>query len=349
MGHATRSAVVLAELVKEHEVHIVVSGRAREYLARRFENVHGIWGLTLTYEGNEVRKWQSVLENLKGAVEGWPLNVRAYLELAEAYKPELVISDFETFSYLFAKRHRLPVLSIDNIQIINRCAHDADLIAGHEDSFELTRSLVKSKLPGCSHYLITSFFNPPVRKERTTLVPPILRPEVIAARPEKGEHLLVYQTATTNQGLAEMLAASGLPCRVYGMRRDLREDVVEGSLIYRPFSDQGFIDDLRTARAVITGGGFTLMSEAVFLRKPVLSIPVAGQFEQVLNALYLAKLRYGLYARELTPSVLAEFLARLDEYSAALEGYAQDGNTVMMSALREQLRVAAEGRSFLGD
>ena len=42
MGHATRSRVVLEHLTKYHDVHIVVSGRARDYLAKRFENVHNI-------------------------------------------------------------------------------------------------------------------------------------------------------------------------------------------------------------------------------------------------------------------------------------------------------------------
>ena len=61
--------------------------------------------------------------------------------------------------------------SLDNIQVINRCKHSPALLRGHEHDFELIRSVVKAKLPGCFHYLITTFFYPPVRKERTTLVP----------------------------------------------------------------------------------------------------------------------------------------------------------------------------------
>jgi uncharacterized protein (TIGR00661 family) len=342
MGHATRSRVILEELVKEHEVHIVVSGRARDYLAKRFENVHGIWGFTISYEGNSVKKWQTLMQNVKGAVSGWPQNIRKYFELVEEHRPDVVISDFESFSYLFAKNHLLPVISIDNMQVINRVKHEPELLAGHEDAFEMTRSIVKAKLPGAFHYLVTSFFFPPVRKERTTLVPPILRPEILAAKSEGGEHLLVYQTATTNTGLAPMLAQSGLPCRIYGMRRDITEDQVEGNLTYRPFSEARFIDDLRTARAVIAGGGFTLMSEAVYLHKPVLSVPVVGQFEQIVNALYLEKLGYGLYAKELTEASLSAFLKRLPRCEEALAEYQQDGNEKVKAALKEQLALAHE-------
>ncbi len=340
MGHATRSRVVLEHLVERHDVHIVVSGRARDYLAKRFENVHKIWGFTIQYADNSVKKLGTLVQNLKGAVTGWPQNVRTYFDLVEKFEPDVVVSDFETFSYLFARNHFLPVISVDNMQIINRCTHEAALLAGHEDSFELTRGIVKAKLPGAFHYLITTFFYPKVRKERTTLVPSILRPDVLAAKSEPGEHVLVYQTMTTNTALIEGLKQSGLPCRIYGMRRDLAADAVEGNLTYRPFSEAGFIDDLRTARAVVAGGGFTLMSEAVYLHKPMLSVPIAGQFEQVINALYLEQLGYGQYAKALDAASLGGFFERVPDCQKALASYAQDGNRVMLAALDAQLEAA---------
>jgi uncharacterized protein (TIGR00661 family) len=346
MGHATRSRVILDELVRDHEVHIVVSGRAREYLARHFVNVHRIWGLTINYGGNRVRNLRTVLQNLTGAISGWPANVRAYFDVLSEFHPEVVVSDFESFSYLMGKALRIPVVSLDNIQVINRCKHDPLLLAGQEPAFQLTRSIVEAKLPRCFRYLITTFFFPPVRKERTTLIPPVLRPEVLEARSEVGEHLLVYQTATTNRSLPEVLKRLGVPTRIYGMRRDLTEDLVEGNLSYRPFSEPRFVEDLRTARAVVAGGGFTLMSEAVYLHKPLLAVPVQGQFEQVLNALYLQQLRYGKYAPRLTERALVDFLGSLRECDEALSSYTQDGNKSTFDTLREQLAQAKKARQL---
>jgi uncharacterized protein (TIGR00661 family) len=348
MGHATRSRVVLEHLTKHHDVHIVVSGRARDYLAKRFENVHNIWGFTIQYEGNSVKKWQTVLQNLKGAVSGWPLNVKTYFDLVENFAPDVVISDFESFSYMFGRNHFIPVISVDNMQIINRCTHDPALLAGHEDQFELTRGIVKSKVPGSFHYLVTTFFYPPVRKERTTLAPSILRPEILAAKSEPGDHLLVYQTMTSNTALIDELKKSGKECRIYGYKRDLKEDLREGNLLFRPFSEAGFIDDLRTARGVVGGGGYTLMSEAVYLRKPMLSVPIGGQFEQVMNALYLQQLGYGMHATALDGRVLGEFLEKVPDCEKSLQGYAQDGNTKLLSAL-DALLIEAQKRKGTWD
>ncbi len=351
MGHAMRSRVVLDHLTKSHDVQVVVSGRAYDYLQKRASEhlaVRKIWGYSIVYEDNEVSNFRTLLANLKGAVKGWPENVRAYFELADKFEPDVVISDFESWSYLFAKNRDIPVVSVDNIQMVSRCTHAPEILAGHESELRLAKAVVKPKVAGAFHYLITTFFYPPVRKKRTTLHPPILRPEILSAaradspdHDDAGEHLLVYQTSTSNQALPEILTRSGRECRIYGLRRDLREEVVEGNLRYRPFSEAGFIEDLRTARGVIASGGFTLMGEAVYLHRPMLAVPVRKQFEQVLNARYLEAEGYGLYADEINDERLGEFIDRLPELQRRLASYQQDGNRDLLEKLDEVLAAAA--------
>jgi uncharacterized protein (TIGR00661 family) len=353
MGHAIRSRVILDELVKRHDVQVVVSGRAHDYLAKRASEhlaIKRIWGFTIVTEDNEVRNFRTLLQNVKGAFTGgWPQNIRAYFDIADSFQPDVVVSDFESWSYLYSVNHGLPCVSVDNMQIINRCTHDPAILEGHEASFQLAKGLVKAKLPGAYHYLITTFFYPPIRKERTSLHPPILRPEILAAKTEaqdSGDHLLVYQTYTTNRELPELLKRTGIPCRVYGLRRDLKEEVRDGNLVYKPFSEAGFIEDLRTARGVVASAGFTLMGEAVYLHKPMLAEPVAKQFEQILNARYLEKEGYGLCAEEISGEALGRFLERIPEFQRNLARYSQDGNRDLLGKLEEVLHEAAQkGRS----
>ncbi len=344
MGHATRSRVVIDHLSREHDVEVVVSGRAHDYLKARESDhlgVNKIWGLSIVYEDNEVQNLRTVLSNLtSAALGGLPKNVKAYFDLAAAFQPEVVVSDFESWSHLYGKLHGLPVVSLDNNQIVNRCNHPPDVLAGKEAEYLVAKAVVKAKLPGCFHYLVTSFFYPEIGKPRTSLHPPILRPEILAARPEPGGHLLVYQTSTSNAALPQILAGCGRECRIYGLRRDLTEDQREGNLLYRPFSERTFIEDLRTAHAVISGGSFTLMSEAVYLHRPMLSVPVKKQFEQILNGRYLEKIGYGLTADEITREKVGELIERAPEFERNLARYAQAGNTETLARLDEVLAQA---------
>lgn len=341
MGHATRSRVVLEHLLSAgHEVKVVVSGRAHKFLTERLAkysnvSVEEIHGLTLSYFGNRLDKSESLFDNLKKAPKGIKKNVEVYRKVAEAgFSPELVISDFESWAALYALNHFLPVISIDNMQIINRCKHDKAVAKGKGFNFRVAKLAVKIKMPGAYHYLVTSFFYPTVRKRRTTLVPPILRPEILAARREPGDHVLVYQTAGSNQALIPTLKKLPFRFRVYGMGRD----GTDGNVTLRPFSETAFVDDLRTAKGVIAGGGFSLMSEAVTLHVPMLSVPIEQQYEQELNARWLERLGYGMWSEWLDQETVSEFLSKTDEYAHNLESFERHDNSMLFGCLDELLR-----------
>jgi uncharacterized protein (TIGR00661 family) len=111
----------------------------------------------------------------------------------------------------------------------------------------------------------------------------------------------------------------------------------------KPFSQQGFVDDLRTARAVVAGGGFSLMCEAVHLHVPLLCVPLEGQWEQQLNARWLAKLGYGAWAPALEPKKVTEFLNRVDEYAAGVARYVPRDNAVLYGCVDELMERIYKG------
>lgn len=346
MGHAIRSRVVLDHLLAEgHEIHIVASQRAVDFLREHFgeRSVQRIHGLHIVTEANRIRRGKTLWQNVRDGTEALPGQLKAYFDLLERFEPQAVVSDFESWTYLFGRAHRLPVFSVDNMQIIHRCELPREVIGEYRSKFEVAKTFIKGKLPRADHYFIATFFRPPIRKDKTTLVPPILRPQILAARARAGEHLLVYQTAEGNEGLVEALRRTGLECRIYGMRRSITHEQREGQLRYMPFSEAGFIDDLASARAVITGGGFTLMSECVYLHKPTLSVPIGGHFEQILNGRYLEHEGYGRFATSLDAKAVHAFLEVVPQCEQALAGVAQEGNTRLFGVLDEHLDRAAAG------
>ncbi len=169
---------------------------------------------------------------------------------------------------------------------------------------------------------------------------PILRPEILAARRQPGKHVLVYQTSAANTLLVPTLQSLPWEFRVYGMGRT----GVEGNVTLKAFDEKGFVDDLRTARCLVSGGGYSLMGEAVHLHVPVLSVPVERQFEHELNARYLQALGYGEYAERLDAETIAAFVERSEEHAAALRaGYVPHDNTMLFECLDELVALVEAG------
>ncbi|BDZ69383.1 hypothetical protein GCM10025860_28310 [Methanobacterium ferruginis] len=148
--------------------------------------------------------------------------------------------------------------------------------------------------------------------------------------PYNGEHVLVYQTSDSNLKMLELLKNFDDEFIVYGFHKDKKE----GNLLFKKFNETEFFQDLAHARAVISNGGFTLISEALYLGKPVLSVPVKGQFEQILNALYLDRLGYGEFHEELDREIIENFFDNLDEYRYNIQHYfAHDKNQAILDEL----------------
>jgi uncharacterized protein (TIGR00661 family) len=300
MGHATRSKVVIE--------HVEIKG------------------LTIRYSGGAMERQASLLQNVLLSPSMLFQNAASYIDDVRHFKPKFVFSDFDSYAFFFARRFKLPIVSIDNQQIIHKCKHSSDITKGVAADYRATRAFVKAKLPGCDHYLITSFFTPPIRpkfEDRVTLVPPILRREILEAEPTRGGHVLVYQTSTSDKALlAELNRLRDRSFVVYGLRRD----AVQGNCVLRNFSEQAFVKDLASARAVVTNGGLSLIHESIYLKKPILSVPVRHQFEQEMNARYLEQYDYGLAAPRTDADVLDAFLRQEHRYVRALRHHHQKGN-----------------------
>lgn len=338
MGHATRSKVVIDYLLSVgHQVKVVSSARAFTFLDKAFPGcVIEIKGFHFAYKNAEVSKSATFALILKSAAKNLVFNRTKKKFLEQNFEPQLVISDFESFSYVYAKLHKLPVISIDNMQVMDRCKLDIKISKEERTNYLLAKGIVKMKVPRCNHYFITSFFDAAIKKANTRIVPPIIRKEIAAVIPSKGKHILMYQTSSTLKTVKETLHK--LPHEtfiVYGMN----QDATDGNIIFKPFSEAGFIYDLATAKAVIANGGFSFISEAVYLKKPVYSFPINKQFEQWMNAAYIDKLGYGMHCSTLNEKELKLFLESISIFEKNLAAYKQDGNNVLFEQLDALLAV----------
>ena len=91
--------------------------------------------------------WKTLTANLRGGARGVPADWKHGSAIAKAFGPELVLTDFDGFAYLFAKLHRKPVFSVDNIQMVDRCRHDGEILKGIRRDHEMARAFVNRKIP----------------------------------------------------------------------------------------------------------------------------------------------------------------------------------------------------------
>ncbi len=309
MGHAIRSAVVIEHLLEKNEVIIFASDRAYKYLSNKFDDVYEIEGVNTVYEGNQVNNTKTLISNIRDFPLDLEYNMRLMYSVAKAFKPQIIITDFENYSNLLSKILRIPLISLDNMHVITQC--DIRVYTQYLSDRIRAAGVVRLFVQRPRQYLITSYYFPPVKNpEKVKMFPPILRENVLQLKPVEGEHVLIYQTTDSNLELLELLKEFDDEFIIYGFHKNKKE----ANLTFKEFNEDEFFQDLASARAVITNGGFTLISEALYLEKPVLSIPVKKQFEQILNAIYLKRLKYGEFHEDLDKDGIEKFLHNLNFY-----------------------------------
>ncbi|WP_299311780.1 MJ1255/VC2487 family glycosyltransferase [uncultured Aquimarina sp.] len=340
MGHATRAKVILTHLTKSHDIRIVSSDRAYQFLQKAFpDQTYEIKGFHFSYKDGIVSRSRTSIDIIKHAPENLMTNFKKYKDLQDDFKPDIIISDFESFTYLYAKYHRVPIISIDNMQIIDRGEIDVNIPESEKLNYKIAKAVVKAKLPNCNQYLISSFFNIKVKKKNSCLIPPIIRKEILDAKQEIKNHILIYQSSCSEKRMIHLL--NKLPEEnflLYGFNKEK----VHGNVSLKKFSETEFIDNFRTAKAVFCNGGYSFITEALFLNKPICTVPIKNQFEQYLNGAYIEKLEYGKMLKDFEIDGIHGFLNDLSKFQKKTKEYQQKDNSLLFNTLDNKLMSITE-------
>ena len=331
-GHSSRSKQMARHLESlGHEVWLASYDRGYRNLKDEF-NVFEIEGLAIASADNKVSNIKTVTKNVKRLKKGW-LRLRALKnEMFKIFEPEVVITDFEPMTAYLAHHYDIPLMTIDNQHRMRYMTYECP--PGHQFDQKMTKSIIRAMVPRPDLSLVTTFYEGQVTNDRTLLFPPILRDEVIAMQPSDEGHILVYLTSGYDTLLSQLQKFRHERFIVYGYDRRDQED----NLTFKLPSKQGFLDDLATSQAVIATAGFTLISEALYLKKPYLAMPMEGQYEQQLNGFWLEQLGLGRNAPEINEDVIGAFLYRLPEFNDVLESHESEGNMKIQAKLDELMQ-----------
>lgn len=328
MGHAIRSSVIIDRIKDKYDVYIFSSDRAYKYLNEKFDNVYKIGGFNTVYINNKVNNTKTLINALKRN----PLNIKeGYEELykeARKLSPDVIVTDFEIYATMVSKLLSIPLISLDNIHMITQTA--IDYPPKHQGEMLKAKGVIKSYVIKPKIHILTSFFYPKIKpKKRAVLYPPVIREDILKLKPTIEDHIIVYQTSKESVKLVEQLKSLNEKFIVYGFNKD----EVDENLTYKLFNENEFYNDLASAKAVICNGGFTFISEAISLKKPIYSVPAIGNFEQTLNGFYVQKLGYGEYHEEMSPKKVEKFLKMLPKYQEKLAKVKKTNNDGIVNEL----------------
>ena len=329
-GHAIR-ALTVARHFRQHEFLFVTHGDGLRLLAPEFRTFTCPNPETVV-EAHHVALWPTVrsLAATLRASRGW---VARLLTAAQAFRPDVAVTDYEYFVPRVARILDIPCLSVDHQHVIpfSRLSVPVRRIP----SLAVTELSVRLLFSRATRYLVTSFYRPPLRRTRTPVqvMPPLLRDEVARRRGIPGDHILAYQGYDTFRAFLPLLAGTSRPVAVYGVPS---ADGGNGRLRFMAWDEARFLEDLASCAYVVCGGGHTLISEALHLGKPVLAFPVRNAIEQYLNGLWLAKLGCGDLCESLSPSPVV--LERFEERLALFAQAAARGNFCGNDAIFRELQ-----------
>lgn len=319
-GHSSRSELIGQRLVEAgHNVFFAASRKSYNYLKSTFNRkVQPVYGLSFHYHDGRVHPMKTIIQNLTGLREGVPTNRRLFSKIANNFKPDIVISDFEPFSAWWAWGNGVPCVSVDHEHLLTCCELDK------EPEFWKERFLANAVTRGyhtfADAYVILNFFQTPIKNKRATLTPPVIRDSVRRFPIETKDHIVMYSTdggQKMQQRLHEMMRRfPDQQFYVYGFNQHRQM----GNCLFKETSTNNFLKDLATCRGVIATAGFSLLSECLHFQKPMLLVPVQDQYEQILNAYYIEKLRLGHRSNTLNHASIDRFLKDIDRLADGSKG-----------------------------
>ena len=314
MGHAIRTGVIVDKLKEKYDVYIFTSERAYAYLSSKFDNVYEIGGFNTVYINNKVNDLKTLADALKRNPTNMKIGYENLYKKAAQLKPDVIVTDFEIYATMVSKLRGIPLISLDNMHIITQAK--IDYPKHHLGEMLKAVGVIKTYVVKPKVHIITSFFYPKIKPRKNAVIyPPIIREDILKLEPKEGNHIIVYQTSRESEKLIKRLKAlKDEEFIVYGFNKN----EIDRNLTYKEFNEDEFYDDLASAKAVICNGGFTFISEAIHLKKPIYSVPAIGNFEQTLNGFYVQKLGYGEYHEVMSAKRVSNFLKKLPKYQRRL-------------------------------
>lgn len=264
-GHISRAREIVPLLQQHGEVDLVMSGTQADMnlsqpIAYRFHGFSFIFG-----KKGSVDHWSTYkamnLRRLRRDINSLPLK-----------KYDLIINDFEPVTAWACKLRNIPSVAL---------SHQASFLSKNTprpaESFNWAEWIFKHYAPATHH--IGFHFD----RYDDFIKTPVIRSQIRTLMPNDLGYVTVYLPAYDDRLLLSYFKK--LPdVKFEVFSKHARQSYTDTNVKVSPVDNEKYTQSLANCHGLLTGGGFEGPSEALFLGKKVLVIPMRYQYEQLCNA-----------------------------------------------------------------
>ncbi len=269
-GHISRARAIIPELRKVAHVDTLLSGHATElplpggvtYRSRGLGFSFGKTGGINYFDSMMKSRPVSFLQDIRD------LPVERY---------DLIITDFEPVTAWAARRKGVPCIGV---------SHQASFLCEDvprppkRQAFGETLFRHYAPVDNAIGFHYTAYHD--------HILTPVVREEVRILEPSEDGHVTVYLPAYGHQKLTALLEK--VESEVHLFSKHTRKELRYGNVWVRPVSGHAYLESLRGCSALVCGAGFEAPSEALYLGKRLMCVPMKRQYEQHCNAAALSTL-----------------------------------------------------------
>ena len=264
-GHLTRAMEIIPYLQNKGEVDILISGIQAD-LELPFEIKYRFNGLSFIFGKNGgVDYWKTFVKmnSMKLLKEIKRINLKEY---------DLIISDFEPVTCWGAIKAKKICVGLSN-QVATM--HP---LAPKPKKMDIIGKLV------LQNYAPTTYnYGFHFKRLDGTVFTPIIRKQVRELKPTNDEHYTVYLPSYDDKQIIKILKKlDTVQWQVFSKHN--KKAIQEDHITIVPIQGDLFLESMASAKGVLCNAGFGTPSEALFLKKKLMVIPMKKQIEQFCNA-----------------------------------------------------------------
>lgn len=308
-GHISRATALLPELCKHGEVDVLISGYACEL---ELGNVaYRKRGISLKYDRNG---GVAMLETLK---QFKPIRFLNDVQSIPLQKYDLVISDYEPVSSWAAR-----IAGVGSVALSHQAAFISPKTPRPEKESIIAEQLLQRFAP--TEEAVGFHF----KQYDNFIEPPLIRDEIQDLNPIDEGHITVYLPAWHPAMLAKMFHK--FPQVVWHIfSSDCKKAQQLQNVWLRPVSQGAFLKSVEACGGVMTSTGFEMCSEALFLNKKLIAIPIRNQYEQLCNAAALQKMG-------------VRVLSTLEGRETAVDAWLENGVAASLNAVADPTQIISK-------